>query len=252
MVDLSSWEHNMAIVDDLQLKIRSFKPSIKPLIKYIRKTNNEIVAIDRGYTTDTYTSKVNYRLQDFDIKELKRFVRDNLEMVFDKLPLNIFGEHLDHTQVDVVVLSIENLNNSSKNNSTFNVVYQLKTPFTFNSFSPGLPNLKCLNSGWSVKSKNNYKVISSYDNHFWVSESDLDILTFKGLYSLNRESLGRLLYFWLVERRGMSIHINDGDFGVFDMFGDGEIDHNIFINTISIEYVGVDTYKVNIETQKVA
>ena len=223
-------------LDDKRIDYTS---NISMAVKYSEITDGTIRAIDRGYLTDRYSVKIEFQGTHNEVVAERNYLRENLLLSLGKTSERIFGDHIENTNVDytdIVVSDISDIENHTHNNSSFSFTLGIAEQPQIEQFVK-LPNFNCLQSGYKINSTYNYITNSSYTNNQYVSDMKLDVALFEGEYYLTNLENAQLFSWWLTQVRGDTITINDGDFGVVDMFGDGAATHEVNILDISYKVV---------------
>jgi len=239
----------MNVKEFLANNIRKYSQKITPLITWVERSDGMIIPIDRGMMTDTYTTKLSYRAREEELYEVKEWLFSNLEFIMEPTPEAIFADHiLDFQPLKVAVLKVGSIKNKELGVATLDIELGLQDLRFIGG--NGLPDLNCLQSSYERIYDNNYKVNMSYTNRYSIHDRVLRLTTFKGKYILSKEDNRALHAKWLLDLRGKAFWINDGVFGLPNMFGDGTGQHHVIINDIKYKPIGPLLRSVEINMTK--
>lgn len=224
-----------------ELDIHSYTPEININYNLVQMSGGNFISVDRGVSTDRYASTIDFYTNKEYIKDLVSeltILRDNgKEVIFDQFSEHIFGDNVDHSPAISCVIGdfgeekVEDLN-AKKISITF-----IPTNLTFTG-DETLPSLTCVDYKWQGFADWNTHVNETYNRSNYFVDHKADSYVFEGTYLLTLEENVSLLSYWKTQR-GQKFTINDGDFGVTNMFGSYLNDATYDVIIKDINYVRV-------------
>ena len=226
-------------------------------IKYnLRKLDNgKYIARNNFPKRDKYSATLEIRAEAGYITslvtELTLLRKNNKEVILDQMEENIFGDNIDHTgEIACVLPFFGNQESPAMNVQSINITF-LPTELVFTPEAT-LPNLSCANEQWTGFAEWKATTNQSLNSFNYFVDREADSYEFTGEYMLSLEENKNLLGFWKTQR-GVPFLINDGDWGVYKMFG-GYINtaqHQVIIKAVEYERVSPVLRKTKITLVRV-
>lgn len=238
-----------------EMNITEYKPNNSINYKLVGLSNGDYTSIDRGLSTDRYSSTLTFRGRKEDIRnlvdKLTELRNNSKEVEISEFQVNIFGDNVDHSgTIKCLVHTFGKEESPNKNIQTIKITF-LPTDLIFKLGSE-IPSLNCLSSKWSGYSDWNAHTVETYTNNYFV-DREADTFVFEGTYNLSVEDNSDLLNNWRLIR-GNRFTINESDFGTERMFGGSTTDttHNVIFLDVSYDNLGPVRRLTTIKLVKVA
>lgn len=241
------------------IDVKIIENELDILINYnlLELSSNNYVSIDRGVSTDRYSSTMKFTGKkayiDSIIKELHLLRNAKLPILIDRCDESFFGDHINHSGIlDVTLTSIGKQQSNNFNVFEVDVTFILNNPIY--NIGYDLPNsLHCLQHKWSGYSDWDIHVNETYNRQNYFVDRTCDKYEFIGTYVLSNIENSNLLNYWKYQR-GKSFNIDESQFGVVDMFGATAIStqHNVIIRDITYKRISSKHREVTIKLIKVS
>ncbi len=244
--------------DGTHFEMRVVKYKQKFLINFDLKalSNGTFRSIDRGINTDRYSTSLTFEDETDNINEMIRelkLLRDNnKEVIINECEERIFSDNIDHTiPLNTLVFKMGGQKSTGLHTQSLVIELLLSDP-TYLSGNTLPSDLECLQAGWEGYSNWNTHVNETYNGENYFVDRVADVFVFNGSYIFNLEDTKSIINYWSTIR-GNSFTINDGDFGVVEMFGadGGTGTHDIIITRLTYANMGPELREVKIELVKV-
>lgn len=239
-----------------ELTAISYKPSILINFELVELSNSKFSSIDRGVLTDRYSTVLSFSNKTEYINSLiseLNLLRDNLKPVLiDMFDERVFGDNVDHSGVvSCVINSLTPQASETINTQSVDIGF-LPSAITYTGGS-GIPaEVDCLQGGWKGYSRWKTHINETYQRDNYFVDREADVLVFEGSYIFTVDQNAEAFNFWKTQR-GEPFSIEDGDFGVDNMFGSdgGNGTHIVIITNITYENISPTKRQTKIELVKV-
>lgn len=225
----------------IELHVRTSSQSININYELQELSNRDLVSIDRGALSDRYSTTLNIHGDIEYIESVRGAIlglrRDKKSVVLSGFLSNVglFGDHVDYSNdIDCAVLSMGDVINLSNGSYSFDIEL-LATGIVTIGTSEIPQAMECLQGGYSKGQTWNTTVSETYYRNNFVADREADRYTFSGSYILTEEENRNLYKFWETNR-GLSVLIDETQFGVTNMFGvenSASTMHNVIFKSVS-------------------
>jgi hypothetical protein len=239
-------------VNSITIKVREKYPQYNWGYEWMERSDNSLITIDRGSTSDVYETEIIISENYNNITTIYNFLNNSRTVPSIQISdVNVneapFGENLDYTSpLNVVVLNVEPIEQTQLNSFKFSFTLRL---VSFPQFvgDDGLPNMKCLDNTDSRNTQWARDVLVSYENDNFAVEKTMnnDIFEIDISLKLSIEDTKSLLNFYRLQR-GKPFNYRAEDWGVRGITED----FMVIITNINIEYISGNSRKANLTLRR--
>ena len=209
-----------------------------------------IHSIDRGELTDYYECEFTFRGTRAEIDNIIMTVRTSRatreQIVLTECAERYFGENVVHAgSINCVVSGTGRTEVYSHNSYTYTVKL-MATGLAFDGDAV-LPDMTCEQNSSSGGPEWNTRVNSTYYGDNYFTDRQLDTQRFTGRYILNRTDMRDLMAFHKTQR-GAPFTIDEGDFGVTNMFGidNGNTEYDVVIESLTYNRISPISFEATL------
>jgi hypothetical protein len=237
----------------IELKVRDKFPDISWGYEFIERSDNTLITIDRGSSSDVYETEITLSSEKLaDISSVYNFLLscrldDNITMSDVNSCESPFGENIDYTNsMEVVILDYTGINHDTFNSYSLSFIMRLVSYPVFKG-SDFLPNMKCIRADDNIVQDWRRDVqLSYYNDNYTVEKTDKnDEVTIELSASLNLDDAIAIQNFYRVQR-GLKFNYSQTDWGV-NIISD---EFQVIMTNLQIEYVSPNRRIVNVTLRR--
>jgi hypothetical protein len=218
--------------------------------EWVEKSNNKVVTIDRGASSDLYESEIHLRGKFNEINSIYNFLLEsrkvpNITMSGVNSCESPFGENINYTgSLNVIILDVEDVKQEALNSFTLSFYMRLVS-FPLFVGNDALPSMRCLDVKDIRKREWSRHVQVSYFNDNYGVEKDNDIIGMEVTTSLSLQDTISILNFHR-SKRGTEFIVLPEDWGIKGLYGQ----FNATMAELKVSYISPQRRQIKITLRR--
>lgn len=241
--------------DSITIYTDNIETDRKLAYKLIPVTSLRYKILDRGYTSDQYTCKIECIGKEDTINTIYNFLikcksvgYSDVKMILSEVNTceSPFGLNVDYTKQNTCIL-IGTPEKKQKSFNVYSIEFELKAVNLFFKGTPSIPSLGCIWDGWWGGFKEiGRDVIDSYNNDNFINIRDYEERKFIATINTSNLTDAINLEEFYRTQRGQVFTLTDTSIGVSYPFGSDEIsfvEYDVILEDLQVEYMSPDYRK---------